>query len=388
MADIKPKRKSAIQRGQVHSYDPNNFNPEPFFITTDDPDVILKNIKPYLGKYISVDTETHPLHMNSHEVPKGIVRRWVGKGKAAVPQDLPFCISISDGTQCFTMYDSLENGFKNIIALKPLLEDTSIEKIFHNYKFDGHELANIGVKIKGKLHDTVVLTKLVDENRPAFTLVTLARALPKCITLYEDMVDNYKKTHKIVDYRQIPRPLLSAYANADVWNCIHVFIDEYAKLEKDELVPLYTTELELMLCLFEMERVGMRVNLDYEKPLKEDLQKLMDDAEKEIYEEAGGLFNINSGKQLYNVLLKLGVDRTFIAMSDKGNPVLDKDALNDLAEKHGVSIVLKILEFRKYEKLLGTYAVGIYAQRDSVGRVHCSINQTEADLLPLKCNVA
>ena len=132
----------------------------------------------------------------------------------------------------------------------------------------------------------------------------------------------------------------------------------------------------------------MRVNLDYEKPLKEDLQKLMDDAEKEIYEEAGGLFNINSGKQLYNVLLKLGVDRTFIAMSDKGNPVLDKDALNDLAEKHGVSIVLKILEFRKYEKLLGTYAVGIYAQRDSVGRVHCSINQTEADLLPLKCNVA
>ena len=69
---------------------------------------------------------------------------------------------------------------------------------------------------------------------------------------------------------------------------------------------------------------------------------------------------------------------TLIKKTDKGNPKLDKDALANLAEVHDVSIVKKILEYRKYEKLLSTYANGIYDQRDAENRVHGSINQTEA----------
>ena len=81
-----------------------------------------------------------------------------------------------------------------------------------------HMLANAGMKIVGKLHDTVVLAKLIDENRKSFQLRDIAAKLPRGITKFEYMVDNYKQMHGVKDYRQIPRELLSEYANADVWN--------------------------------------------------------------------------------------------------------------------------------------------------------------------------
>lgn len=241
-----------------------------------------------------------------------------------------------------------------------------------------HMFANAGLKIVGRLHDTVVLTKLTDENRRSYQLRDLAAHYKGGITKFEFMVDAYKQMNRVSDYRMIPRELLSEYANADVHNCYLAFINEYPRLEQDDLVGLYDNECELMIALYAMERYGMRTDIEYEKPLKEELQQLTDDAERAIYEEAGRMFNINSGKQLYDVLMNIGVDPTLIQRTGKGNPKLDKDALANLAEVHNVSIVQKILEYRKYEKLLTTYADGIYDQRDAENRVHGSINQTEA----------
>lgn len=241
-----------------------------------------------------------------------------------------------------------------------------------------HMLANAGMKIVGRLHDTVVLTKLTDENRRSYQLRDLAAHYKGGITKFEFMVDSYKQINRVSDYRMIPRELLSEYANADVHNCYLAFINEYPRLEKDDLVDLYNNEMELMVALYAMERYGMKIDSTYEPALKADLQVLCDEAEQAIYEEAGCMFNINSTKQLYDVLMRLGVDSTLIGRTEKGNPKLDKDALNNLAEVHNVSIVQKILEYRKYDKLLTTYADGIYSQRDSADRVHGSINQTEA----------
>lgn len=241
-----------------------------------------------------------------------------------------------------------------------------------------HMFANAGLKIVGRLHDTVVLSKLANENRTSFQLRDLAARLPGGIVKFEFMVDSYKTLNKVTDYRQIPRELLTQYGGADVWNCYLEFITDYEKLEKDELVELYDKECELMVALYAMERFGFATDSEYEGPLKADLQKLTDDAEKAIYDEAGKLFNINSGKQLYEVLMGLGVNRGWIPTTAKGNPQLDKDVLNTLATKYHINIVKNILEFRKYEKLLTTYATGIYAQKDAETRVHGNINQTEA----------
>lgn len=241
-----------------------------------------------------------------------------------------------------------------------------------------HMFANAGLRIVGRLHDTVVLSKLANENRKSFQLKDLAARIPGGIVKFEFMVDSYKTLNKVTDYRQIPRELLTQYGGADVWNCYLEFITDYEKLEKDELVELYDKECELMVALYAMERFGFATDSEYEGPLKADLQKLTDDAEKAIYDEAGKMFNINSGKQLYEVLMGLGVNRGWIPTTAKGNPQLDKDVLNTLATKYHINIVKNILEFRKYEKLLTTYAIGIYDQKDAETRVHGNINQTEA----------
>ena len=384
MATIQGKKKPVIQKGNGYVYNPETFAKEhkvPFFHVIDDPDELLSLVKPFelMGRrFITFDTETHPFFDGSNIVPSTVVRRWVGKGKAAVPQDFPFCISICDGKNSYTIFDTYSNNFEKFKKLSVLFEDETIEKIAHNAKFDMHMFANAGLKIKGRLHDTVVLSKLANENRMSFMLRDLAARKKEGIVKFEYMVDAYKQMKKVSDYRNIPRELLSEYANADVWNCYLVFISEYEKAVKDDLITLYDNECELMIALYAMERYGMRTDPSYEVPLKEELQLLTDEAEKAIYEESGGLFNINSGKQLYGVLMKLGVSPDWVQFTDKGNPCLDKDALNKLADVYNVSIVKKILEYRKYEKLLTTYATGIYAQRDLENRVHGSINQTEA----------
>lgn len=381
---IQPKKRPVIQKGNGYTYVAATFAKEHAcsnFIEIDDPQELLRRVKPFefMGrKFITFDTETHPHYTNSHQLPKSVVRRWVGTGKSATPQDYPFCLSICDGKNSYTIYDSVENGFAKVRQLAPLFEDPDIEKIAHNTKFDMHMFANAGLKIVGKLHDTVVLAKLADENRTSYALRDLAARKKGGIVKFEYMVDAYKQMNKVKDYRMIPRELLTQYANADVWNCYLTFITEYEKLVEDGLEELYNNEMELMVALYAMERYGMKTDAMYEEPLKESLQQMTDDAERAIYDEANCMFNINSGKQLYDVLMSLGVDRSLIGMTDKGNPKLDKNALATLADVHNISIVKKILDFRKCEKLLNTYAIGIYDQTDNDDKAHGSINQTEA----------
>lgn len=380
---IKAKKTPTIKKGNGYVYRPETFNDfvVPYFHEVSSAQELLDKVKPleFRGrKFIEFDTETHPWYKNSHLVPKNIVRRWVGTGKKATPQDFPFCISICDGTNSYVLYDTKENNFAEFHKLAPLFEDPTIEKVAHNIKYDMHMIANVGMKIIGKLHDTVVMAKLANENRFSFKLVDLAKALKDGIVSFEYMVDTYKQMNKIADYRDIPRPLMTQYTCADVWNGIHVFVKEYAKLEQDDLLGVYDTEMQLTVALYAMERYGMPVDLDYEEPLRARLTKIVEESEQAIYTEAGKMFNINSGKQLYDVFMSLGVDPSWIQISDKGNPVLDKDAMASLAEGHDVSIVIKILEYKKNEKLLNTYCNGIYSQRDLENRVHGSINQTEA----------
>ena len=241
-----------------------------------------------------------------------------------------------------------------------------------------HQLANVGMRIVGRLHDTVVLAKLANENRSSFQLRDLAGHLKTGVTKFEFMVDTYKQMYHVTDYRDIPRELMTQYTCADTWNCCQVFMNEWPKVVADDLVELYDNECELTVVLYAMERYGMRTNPDYHTGLVDELTKQTEDAEAAIYNEAGGLFNINSTKQLYDVLMRLNVSPSIIPMTAKGNPQLNKDVLQNLAEVHDVSIVKKILEFRQCEKLLTTYAVGIYDQVDEDNKAHGSINQTEA----------
>lgn len=384
MAVIKPKKKPVIKKGTNFSYNPATFLQEHKMensYAADKAEDVYKLIQPFdfMGrKFLVLDTEDYPLAVKNHSMPRNVVRRWIGTGKKASPVDVPFCMSFCDGKNMVTLYDSLENGYAEIRKMATWLEDESIEKIYHNAKFDMHMLFNVGIKMKGKIHDTVVLAKLVNENRLSFTLKDIAERMKDGIVKFEYMVDAYKKMHKISDYRNIPKELLTEYANADVWNAYLLFIYEYPKLVNDELEQLYDNELELMIALWAKERLGMTLDKDYEQPLKKALQELTDNAEKEVYDTVGYVFNMNSNQQIHKALLHLGVDQSIFKFTDKGNIKLDKKELERLITVHEVDLLIKIQEYRKYEKLLGTYAIGIFDQMDEENKVHGSINQTEA----------
>lgn len=216
MAVIQPKNIPVIQKGHGYSYNPATFKEHKIdkFIEVEDPQEILSQVKPFEfrgRRFITFDTETHPHFRNSNIVPKEVVRRWVGTGKKATPQDYPFSLQICDGKNSYIIYDTVENKFAKFQQLAPLFEDESIEKIAHNWKFDAHMFANADMKIKGRVHDTVVLAKLANENRTSFQLKDLAAKIPGGIVKFEYMVDSYKTLNKVTDYRQIPRELLTQY---------------------------------------------------------------------------------------------------------------------------------------------------------------------------------
>lgn len=381
---IRAKHAPMIKRGNSLSYNPDTFADEHAvknFYETNNAEDIIKMFKPFEfngRKLMFFDTETHPYYKSSHDVPTNVVRRWVGTGKKATPQDYPFCVSICDGVNSYVLYDSFEHGFSEMHKLAVLFEDPTIEKVAHNIKFDMHQLANAGMRIVGRLHDTVVLAKLTNENRKSFQLRDLAELAPGGITKFEFMVDTYKQMMHVTDYRDIPVQLMTQYTCADTWNCYRVFINEWPTLIEDDLLDLYDNECELTVVLYAMERYGMRTDTAYHKWLVSDLTERTEDAEAAIYAEAGRLFNINSTKQLYDVLMDLNVDPSIIPRTEKGNPQLNKYVLQDLAEQHHISIIQKILDFRQCEKLLNTYAIGIYDQVDIADKAHGSINQTEA----------
>lgn len=131
-------------------------------------------------------------------------------------------------------------------------------------------------------------------------------------------------------------------------------------------------EMPLVFTLFDMEQNGIRVEADALKQYGDQLAGKIAELEKEIYEEAGETFNINSPKQLGVVLfenMKLpGGRKTKTGYSTAA------DVLEKLAPEH--QVVAKILEYRQYTKLKSTYADGLanYIQDD--GRIHGKFNQT------------
>ena len=371
---VRAKHMPVVKPKSIETFNPETF--ETFGITTDNPDEVLQHFKPaklFGNKYVFFDTETKPLYSSSQDVPKNRVRRFVGSGKNAVPQDIPFVISIGNGVDNYTVRGDEET----LRRLAPIFEDPTTEKVAHNIKFDMHMLENIGITLRGNLNDTLVLAKLVNENRKTFVLKAIA-AEHGGIIKYEDAVDYYKRSHRIKRYDELPEILLGSYANADIFNCYLVFSKEYPKLEDEKLLNVYCNECECIRPLYMMERIGMQLDAGYEQTLKQELQAKADQMESEIYEAVGHKFNLNSTAQLYQALLETGCDDAWIPKTDKGNPSLDKKSMDKLANHYGIELVNKVLAYRQATKLLVTYAYGIYEQRDSSDRIHANINQCEA----------
>ena len=131
-------------------------------------------------------------------------------------------------------------------------------------------------------------------------------------------------------------------------------------------------ELPLIFTLDSMEKYGICVKGEELKTYGEKLQVRIEELEKQIYEEAGGEFNINSPKQLGTILFeKMGLPG---GRKTKTGYSTAADILEKLAVEH--PIVKDILEYRQLTKLKSTYADGLAAVIEADGRIHSTFNQT------------
>lgn len=343
-------------------------------------------------KYIAVDTETFAYgSIASTRMPFNVQRRHIKRGSKYIPNDFPFCYSICDGNKSFVVYDTLENHFAEFRKLRPLFGDRSIGKIAHNFDFDLHMFANTQVDVRGRLHDTMHLSKLVRANAFQHNLLSIAEELVsqgyEAHPEFEHMLDAYKAANRITDYRMFPRELMTQYTGADTWNCLWAFDWLYPQLQLNNQLPLYETESQMLIVAYKMERRGILLDPDYKDVLIPELQQEVDEAERAIYEHAGRIFNINSSAQLYEVLKDLGYGhmvrrkKPTEAMLAKGivegNPSFDKYEMERL-ESEGVPLIADIQKYKASEKLLNTFATKLYELCDSTNTVHCNINTMEA----------
>lgn len=156
--------------------------------------------------------------------------------------------------------------------------------------------------------------------------------------------------------------------------------DALSKLEddikKENLSYVYEdVEVPIIGIIDEMEKNGVLVDKDYLKKLSKEYHKDLSNLEKEIWEYAGAEFNVNSPKQLSEILFnKLGLSVKGIKKSAGGAISTRESELDKLKDLHPV--VSKILEYRELQKLLSTYIDTIPDLVENDGRLHANFIQT------------
>ena len=259
--------------------------------------------------------------------------------------------------------------------LRPVLEDPAIGKVGQNLKYDRIALRSAGIDLRGVTFDTLLAAYLLDAGERNHNLDELAlRHLGHANIKIESLIGTGKQ-QKTMD--QVPVADVTNYAAEDADVALRLVEVLEPKLHATgDLERLFCeVEVPLVEVLADMEWRGIRVDVARLGELSARYAEEMARIEREIYALAGREFNIASPKQLATVLfeeLKLPV----IAKTKTG-PSTDADVLDELASLH--ALPAKIVEYRQYAKLKGTYVDALpQLVNPRTGRVHCSLHQAVA----------
>jgi DNA polymerase I len=259
--------------------------------------------------------------------------------------------------------------------LKPILEDERIQKVGHNIKYDLLVMRKAGVIVRGVAMDSMVAAFLLDPSRMQYGIDRLAMDLLKFKKVPTTDLIGKGKSQVTMDRVELQRIARYASEDADVAlrlsDLLGKQLDQIPALRKlnDDL------ETPLIDVLAEMEFNGVAVDPKILKEQSDVLAERVEALRKQIHEQAGGEFNIDSPKQLQDVLfnrLKLPVGKR-----TKTGASTDVEVLEKLAEKHTVPAL--ILEYRQLVKLKNTYLDNLGQDiNPRTGRIHGSFNQAGA----------
>ncbi|MGD8961608.1 MAG: DNA polymerase I [Desulfobacterales bacterium] len=259
-------------------------------------------------------------------------------------------------------------------ALKPILEDPAIKKVGQNIKYDWIVLTRHGVKLDGVIFDTMVASYLLNPSKRAHNLDQIALDFLGHKTIpYQEVAGKGKNA---LTFNQVLLEKAVPYACEDADITLMARDVLMPQLQDIDLQPLMeNVEMPLVPVLMNMEMTGTCVDIDRLHELSKSFAHQLEALEGSIYGLAGEEFNINSSKQLGNILFNKLQLPVLKKTKKKTGYSTDVDVLTRLAEEHEMPEL--VLKHRTLSKLKSTYADALIdLVNPETGRIHTSFNQT------------
>ncbi len=257
------------------------------------------------------------------------------------------------------------------VTAKRIFEDSAIKKCSYDIKEEILSLAEDNINLCGIGFDVMLAAYLAEPTRSSYDLPTLCRTyLGLELAERDAKVEDDGQIAMNFEAPQEDNSTLYADTVVAIYKLWKFFAE---KIENDNQHNLYyDVELPLTEVLADMQKTGVYVDKNTLKEFGDMLAKRIEELTSLIYEQAGEEFNINSPKQLGEILFsKLGLEG---GKKNKNGYSTSVDVLNKLIDKH--PIIENVLNYRHLAKLQSTYVEGLLPTIEKDGRIHSSFNQT------------
>ena len=263
---------------------------------------------------------------------------------------------------------------KSFEILKPFFESTEIIKVGHNIKFDIQVLKKYNINVSYPIYDTMVAHYLINPDM-RHNLDTLSESYLNYSPIsIESLIG--KKGKNQISMRNVSIDEITNYASedADITLQLKGVFDKEIEVNNFNKI-FYDIEIPMINVLSDMETEGIKIDTSYLKKLDKEFEEDLGKLKKEIFKKAGEEFNLNSPKQLGEILF----DKLKLVSKAKktktGQYSTSEEVLSSLANDH--KIIEKILEWRSLDKLQNTYVKSLPKEVSRLtNRVHSSFNQT------------
>lgn len=251
--------------------------------------------------------------------------------------------------------------------LKDVLEDPSVLKIGHNFKFDHQLFARNDIKVS-PVDDSMLISYVLEGGSHGHGMDELAELhLAYTPIPFKEVCGTGKNQ---ITFDRVPLDKALAYAAEDADITLRLWTLLKPRLVDDRMVTVYETlDRPLVPVVADMERAGVRIDKKALSDLSQSLSVRLAEIEKDVHALAGQTFNIGSPKQLGEILfdtLKLGTGKK----GKTGAYSTDSSVLEELAEQ-GHTIAQRVLDWRQLAKLKSTYTDALQEKISPVtGRVH------------------
>ncbi|MGL6174268.1 MAG: DNA polymerase I [Cellulosilyticaceae bacterium] len=333
----------------------------------------LKKLMTKLPKKVS-DKEQE-IEVSYQDMQPDRVKDFIGQEEtlaiAYFIEELTIGLGITTSNQIICVkYDMSKESEKE--NLRALFENKYTKKIIHDTKYLRHGLAKWNIELEGEIFDSFIAAYVLQPTNDTYDLAELNENFlgEKEIPSIEDLLGKGKSMKK---WSELEKGVL----HLQLCERAKVLFELYEQMNK-QLVDFkmeelfYQIEMPLVRVLFDMEQEGISIHPEELKTYGQELDVLIEEAAKAIYEYAGEEFNINSPKQL-GVILFEKMDIPPIKKTKTGYSTA-AEVLETLKDKY--PIVEKILEYRQYVKLKSTYVDGLLNVMADDNKIHSTFNQT------------